>query len=253
MKMTISDSVPAHRPFRLTEWQLPAPLVIAVLAPHPDDFDAIGVTLKRLHEQGHAIHVAVLTTGANGIEDGWKNLYDASAKAMVREAEQQASCDFFGLPSSHLDFLRLWTRSGADSTAESEMQDRESLRAYLRVTNPDLVFLPHGNDSNATHRRTYQAFCEIAAEDKLSVLACLNQDAKTTSMRADMYTCFGEAEAAWKAQLLRFHRSQQERNLASRGHGFDERVLQVNRNAAEKAGVDAPYAEVFELQVFGSA
>jgi hypothetical protein len=35
-----------------------------VPAPHPDDFDAIGCTLRYLHRQGHVIHVAVLTAGA---------------------------------------------------------------------------------------------------------------------------------------------------------------------------------------------
>ncbi len=251
MKMNFSDLLPKHRPFLFSELQLPVPLVVAVLAPHPDDFDAIGVTLHKLHQQGHVIHLAVLTTGANGIEDGWKGLHDASAKVLVREAEQQASCEFFGLPAKHLSFLRLWQRSGADVSPDSDARDKETLRGYLHATRPDLVFLPHGNDSNPTHRRTYETFCEIAVRDGMTVLACLNQDAKTGDMRADMYTCFGEEEAAWKAQLLRFHRSQQERNLAARGYGFDERVLKVNRDAAMKAGGNQPYAEVFELQQFG--
>jgi hypothetical protein len=70
-------------------------------------------------------------------------------------------------------------------------------------------------------------------------------------MRPDLYAYFGEEEAAWKAQLLRFHRSQQERNLKTRGQGFDQRVLDVNRRAAADAGGLMPYAEVFELQAFG--
>lgn len=70
-------------------------------------------------------------------------------------------------------------------------------------------------------------------------------------MRPDLYTYFGEEEAAWKAQLLRFHRSQQERNLKTRGQGFDQRVLEVNRQAVAEAGGPLPYAEVFELQAFG--
>ncbi len=251
MKKNFSDMLPPYRPFLLAELQLPVPQTIAVLAPHPDDFDAVGVTLHRLHQQGHLIHLAVLTTGANGIDDGWSGLYDASAKAVVREAEQQASCEFFGLPANRVSFLRLWQKTAEAGQAERDESDKQALRAYLRITRPDMVFLPHGNDSNRTHRRTYQAFCEIAGQDGMKVLACLNQDAKTEGMRADMYTYFGEQEAAWKARLLRFHRSQHERNLASRGHGFDERVLQVNRDAATKAGGALPYAEVFELQQFG--
>lgn len=237
-------SLPSHRPFLLSELDLPVPLKIAVLAPHPDDFDAIGVTLRRLHEQGHEIHLAVLTAGANGIEDGWNGLQNAQEKAEVREAEQRASCEFFGLPSGRISFLRLWEK------AEDE-QDLARLREYLLRIAPDLVFLPHGNDSNKTHRRTYESFCAIAESEKLHTLACLNLDAKTVDMRTDMLSYFDEEEAEWKRRLLRFHRSQQERNLQSRGYGFDERVLKVNRDAAAKAGAGQPYAEVFELQLFG--
>jgi len=31
---------------------------VLVLAPHPDDFDAIGVTLRFLHKRGNSIFVA---------------------------------------------------------------------------------------------------------------------------------------------------------------------------------------------------
>ena len=80
--------------------------------------------------------------------------------------------------------------------------------------------------------------------------ACLNQDAKTQAMRSDLCTPFDAETASWKAQLLRHHRSQQQRNLRTRGSGFDERVLQLNRNAAADLGLAAPYAEVFELMRF---
>ena len=51
--------------------------------------------------------------------------------------------------------------------------------------------------------------------------------------------------------MLRHHRSQQERNLRTRGHGFDARVLEVNREAARELGAALPYAEVFELKPLG--
>ena len=44
-------------------------------------------------------------------------------------------------------------------------------------------------------------------------------------MRYDFYTAFGPEEAEWKATLLRFHSSQHQRNLNTRGKGFDERIL----------------------------
>lgn len=243
-----SDLLPATSPLLLPKLALLAKSSIVMLAPHPDDFDAIAITMRRLHSQGHEIYLAVLTSGANGVEDGWQGAYGTAEKAALREAEQRASCGFFGLPMERLVFMRLW--EGGDEQRNEEA-GKQALRTYLHARCPDLVFLPHGNDSNRTHRRTYETFHAIATEDGLRVHACLNQDAKTASMRPDLYMYFGAEDAAWKARMLRFHLSQQERNLKSRGQGFDERVLSVNRQAAAKAGGLMPYAEVFELQAFG--
>nr|WP_217346595.1 hypothetical protein [Noviherbaspirillum sp. L7-7A]MBV0881060.1 hypothetical protein [Noviherbaspirillum sp. L7-7A] len=118
------------------------------------------------------------------------------------------------------------------------------MRAYLHARRPGFVFLPHGDDTNRTHRRTYETFHAIAIEDGLRVDTYLNLDAKTVSIRADLYMYVGEEDAAWKAQLLRFHRSQQERNLKTRGQGFDQRVLAVNRQAAVDAGGLMPCGSV---------
>ena len=233
------------RPLSLRAIAFPRPLTILVPAPHPDDFDAIGLSLRHLHQQGHALHLAVLTGGASGVEDGFQGANDDNAKAALREAEQRASCAFFGLPAAQLHFLRLW-----DSEAEAAA-DHARLQEWMAARRADIVFMPHGNDSNRTHRRTYDAVCRLALTLGLDAWACLNQDAKTLDMRMDLVFEFGEEDAAWKAQLLRFHRSQQERNLRSRGAGFDQRVLQVNRRAAQALGVAWPYAEVFELMSLG--
>ena len=230
------------RPLLLTQLALPASLTIMVLAPHPDDFDAIGVSMRFLHGRGHAIHLAVLTSGASGVEDGFDGAHTNADKAAIREIEQHASCRFFGLPPERISFLRLWENN--DDAANCER-----LRAYLSSQRPDLVFLPHGNDTNHTHRRTYESFRSIAEQDRMRLWACLNRDAKTLSMRSDLYMGFGEEEAAWKARLLRFHRSQHERNLRTRNQGFDERVLRLNREIATVGG-SLPYAEAFELQRF---
>lgn len=234
-----------ERPRSLRDLACPRPLDILVLAPHPDDFDAIGLTLRHLHGQGHALHVAVLTTGASGVEDGFEGATGDPEKAALREAEQRASCAFFGLPPQRLDFLRLW------GTASDAARDLARLEDWMTARPADLVFMPHGNDSNATHRRTCEAVRAVAAERGLHAWACLNQDAKTLGMRVDLFFDFDAADAAWKGQLLRCHRSQQERNLRRRGAGFDARVLQVNRQAAAALGTSLPYAEVFELVRLG--
>jgi LmbE family N-acetylglucosaminyl deacetylase len=243
--VSLRATLAGARPQSLRGLVFPAPLTILVLAPHPDDFDAIGLSLRHLHAQGHALHVAVLTSGASGVEDGFEGASGDRAKAALREAEQRESCAFFGLPPQRLQFLRLW-----EAQAQAA-DDLARLQAWIAARPADLVFMPHGNDSNRTHRRTYEAVCALAATLQLEAWACLNQDAKTLEMRVDLFFEFGEADAQWKAQLLRFHRSQQERNLRTRGNGFDARVLAVNRQAAQALDTAQPYAEVFELMRLG--
>lgn len=230
---------PGDGPRPLRALASPRPLAVLVMAPHPDDFDAIALTLRHLHDQGHALHLAVLTTGASGVDDGFAGAQDDEAKARLREAEQRESCALLGLPPQHVHFLRLWS-SGNDAA------DDARLAQWLAERPADLLFLPHGNDSNRTHRRTFEAVRGIAQQQELQAWALLNQDAKTLQMRVDWFLDFGEDEAAWKARLLRCHRSQQERNLRTRGIGFDARVLQVNRQAAQALRTPLPYAEAFE-------
>jgi len=232
---------PADRPLSLRDVVFPRALGVLVLAPHPDDFDAIALSLRHLHTQGHTLHLAVLTSGASGVEDGFDGANGDGEKAALREAEQRASCAFFGLPPERLQFLRLW------ESDQGEAGDLERLQAWMAARPADLLFMPHGNDSNRTHRRTYEAVRELGARLGLDAWACLNQDAKTLEMRIDLVFEYGEGDASWKAQLLRLHRSQHERNLRSRGIGFDQRVLEVNRRAAQALGSPLPYAEAFEL------
>ena len=60
----------------------------------------------------------------------------------------------------------------------------------------------------------------------------------------DLVTPYEAPTAAWKAALLRCHRSQHARNLRSRGIGFDERILAPDRAAAAPFGFHA--VESFE-------
>lgn len=240
--------LPAQTPFDLSTLALPADLRIAVLAPHPDDFDAIAVTLRHLHASGASIHLAVLTSGASGVEDGFAGAFSAADKTTLREAEQRASCARFGLPPDNLCFLRL--PGDAKGNPQVNEDNLATIRDWLLPINAHLVFMPHGNDSNVTHQRTYTLFRQIALEAGLRLWAMLNQDAKTIAMRHDAYLPFTAAEAEWKAELLRLHASQQQRNLNTRGHGFDQRVLAINQRNAADLGIAACYAEVFEIDVY---
>lgn len=245
-RLSLDCLADTKRPLNLNTLSLPSPLSIVVLAPHPDDFDAIGVTLRFFHERGDAIHLAVLTTGASGVEDGFSGAVTDAQKASLREQEQIASCRFFGLPPERLTFLRLPPDEKGHPRLDAE--NHACIRTYLAARQPDLAFMPHGNDSNVTHQRTYALFRAAAVELKMPVWAMLNRDAKTIAMRTDLYMPFDDGMASWKAEMLRLHRSQHQRNLNTRGQGFDERVLAVCR----QSGVDynAGYAEVFELERF---
>jgi hypothetical protein len=48
------DALPEQRRLLLPNLELPARSIVVVLAPHPDDFDAIAISMRHLHQQGHA-------------------------------------------------------------------------------------------------------------------------------------------------------------------------------------------------------
>ena len=168
------------------------------------------------------------------------------AKARLREQEQRDSCRFFGLPETRLAFLRLEEDSAGHPVLDQKNIER--VREYLLSAQPELVFLPHWNDSNPGHRRVYAMFRRAVSEATFPLIAFLNRDPKTLQMRCDAYHEYGPEIADWKGELLRFHRSQHQRNLNQRGYGFDERILAMARKNAQECSLRAHYAEVFELE-----
>ncbi len=242
LRERIADGGP---PLAVHSITFPKDLAIVVLAPHPDDFDAIAVTLRAFRDNGNAIHLGVLSSSASGVEDSFCSPSTPEVKAETREEEQRASCRLFGLPPENLVFLRL--EEDTEGQPVVNQANAAQLRQYLTAQKPDLVFLPHGNDTNAGHRRTYAMLCHTVSAAGTSVTAFLNRDPKTIEMRHDLYTPFEEEEARWKARLLQCHQSQHQRNLNTRGHGIDERILRVNRQTARDLSRAERFAEVFEL------
>jgi LmbE family N-acetylglucosaminyl deacetylase len=232
------------RPALLSSSSIPQDLRLLVLAPHPDDFDEIGVTLRIFKSNGNPIFVSVVTSGASGVEDRFCTPPTAEKKAAIREKEQQRSCHFFGLQDTHLDFLRLL--EDHDGHVLECPENYEQIRRCVYSIRPDLVLLPHGNDTNACHRHTCSLFMRAASQANFSLTAFFNKDPKTISMRYDFYTPFGLEDAEWKSALLRFHTSQQQRNLNTRGTGFDARILELNRQIARECPGEQEFAEVFE-------
>lgn len=237
-------------PLPLSDLRLPAGCPVAVIAPHPDDFDAIGVTLRRLREAGHPLAVTVLTS-ASGVEDVYCGPRSPTPelKAEIRRAEQRRSCGFFGLPPECLEFPEC-EQDGDWQVLESP-RNAALLREFLQRTAAEIVFLPHGNDTNRGHQCCWALFRAVAAGLGRPLAGCYIRDPKTLACRLDLYAGFGQEEAEWKAELLRFHHSQQQRNLRTRGTGLDVRILETNRTLARQLGIGEEYAEAFEVELFG--
>ncbi|MDD5706922.1 MAG: PIG-L family deacetylase [Kiritimatiellae bacterium] len=242
----LSTLVPTDRHQAISDLSLSDGLRILVLAPHPDDFDAICVTLKFLSDKGHCVHVAVSRTGS-GIEDAYCPGLTQSQKADLREEEQRRSSDFFGLPKDCLKFLAL--ANDAEDQPLDNSENRAAILALLQKETPDIVFLPHANDTNSGHRAIYSLLTQAARSSGRSLVALLNRDPKTIAMRTDLYMPFDQGKAEWKAQMLRFHDSQHQRNLRTRGHGFDDRILDLNRTIARDLSLKCEYAEAFEVEL----
>ena len=238
---------PGPRPVRLDAFDWPRAWRVAVLAPHPDDFDAAGILLRRIHGAGLDIRLLVASSSANGVEDGFCDPPTREAKDSLREDEQRSSCRFFGLPEDRLAFLRLEVDEPGGYIRDDE-PNRRAFAARIAALAPDAVLLPHGSDTNPDHRLVHGWWKRLKADLGLAAAALLIRDPKTIDARDDAFMPFGEAEAAWKAELLRFHLSQHRRNLNTRGHGFDERILRVNRESAKRLGLAEPYAESFEIE-----
>lgn len=234
------------KPLILDDVKVPENIKIMVLAPHPDDFDAIAVTLKKFFKCGCSMTLAVVSGSASGVEDSFMQNFTGKTKAEIREYEQIESCRFFGLKEDNIFFLRLAEDEKGDPI--KDVAAITSIQKLIEQKTPQIVFLPHGNDSNQGHVRTYEMCRETIKNIGQPAILFLNRDPKTIEMSNDLYIVFDEKEATWKAELLCHHHSQHQRNLNIRGHGFDERVLAINRNIAKEIPGNHPYAEVFEIE-----
>lgn len=241
----------------IENYPIPANGAIHVMAPHPDDFDAIAVMLFFLASCNRSVYLSVLTGGENGVTDGFDGAATDAEKRLLRQREQLASCQFFGLDPTHIHFPVLQKTAAGFFSVTAVNQ--KLVMEELRWSDAGVIVLPHGNDTNRTHQ-----FCAELLQQTCEALnwkgeIWFNRDEKTIAMRDDLFIAFDQAKAEWKAELLRLHCSQQYRNQLTRGHGFDERVLQMNAKTAELLGLlrvprvastDRIYAESFEVQRF---
>ena len=234
------NTVTSNSPLPLRALTISKEHRLLVLAPHPDDFDVIGVTMLFFRKNGNPLYVAVATSGERGVEE----------KIKIREQEQRDSCHFFGLPEACLTFLRL--EKDNTGTLLNNEANIDRVRRCFFSQSPAMVFLPHWHDTNLTHQRIYSMLHQVVLEVSYPLAIFLNRDPKTIKMRCDFYLDYDETSAAWKGKLLRFHQSQHQRNLNHRGHGMDERILKVDRHSAKVCSLNAQYAEIFEMELFGA-
>lgn len=235
------------RPRAISDLTLSSRWRVLLLGPHPDDFDAVAVTLKYLTEKGGSLDVAVARTGG-GVEEAYRPGASLADNADLRQREQENSARFFGLAENRLTFFDL-ARNPKDQPVDTP-ENQAVIEAILAEIAPDIVFLPHGNDTNTGHQVMYSLLRKAAERTGRPFAALLNRDPKTIDMRIDLYMPFGAEQADWKAEMLRCHDSQHRRNLRTRGHGFDERILDVNRTIARELNLPAGYAEAFEVEFF---
>jgi len=92
------DTIISNSPLSLQTLAISKEHRLLVLASHPDDFDAIGVTMLFFRKNGNPLYVAVATSGERGVEDTFCSPPSLEEKIKIREQEQRASFQFFGLP-----------------------------------------------------------------------------------------------------------------------------------------------------------
>jgi len=243
--------------------RLPAEGKVLVIGPHPDDPECVAITCRLLMHSGCEIWYTIISMSPSGVEDRYakKRGNDNSVsldkkKIEIRRMEQTSAAEMFGLTQGRLTFL------GIEETKElNSPENFTRMKDHLESVAPDIVIMPMGNDSNQTHAWVYEVFRKCAKEITLKkekpVIALYNEDPKTIKMRRDLFVLFGEESGDWKRTLLRVHASQQQRNIRSRGIGFDERILGMNhlsyRRLQERlstADDSAKYAEVFQIELF---
>jgi LmbE family N-acetylglucosaminyl deacetylase len=224
-----------------------------VLCPHPDDFDVAGVTLRQIQRRDIAIHVAVAPTYSGILDSFFKTPVSNEEKIAIREQEQRNSLLFFSLEPTQFEFFP----HDCDLDKNGELTDSANntslVEACILKQAPDAIFIPHPNDANPAHSAMYKMVRASLTQHALSVSLFKQMDPKTKGMRIDSFTPVSADDVAWKTQLLSHHKTQDHRNIVTRGITLAERVLQSNTATAETHHLPCIMAEAFEIENFSNA
>ena len=133
--MNLDFLLEGARPVDLRNVRWPGKLTLLVTAPHPDDFDAIGVTLRYLADQGHELHVLVAETGS-GIDKVYGAGMTQAERTRLRVMEQTGSFRYFGLSEGSYRFLAL--DNAEDDQVADTAGNRQILEKIVRDIRPDI-------------------------------------------------------------------------------------------------------------------
>ena len=161
----------------------PAKKRVLVFSPHPDDdVISMGGTIKRLHDQGHDVHIAYQTSGNIGVSyeevikfieiaknsfsdkliiiDSFEGKIQNNSKAVlklkasIRRSECMAAARYLKIPQENLHFMNLpFYESGKIKKNEPTQKDIDLTLDLIKAIKPHQIFAagdladPHG-----THR-----------------------------------------------------------------------------------------------------
>jgi LmbE family N-acetylglucosaminyl deacetylase len=207
------------------------PEKVLVIAPHPDD-EAIGCGgMICLHRgRGDPVRVAFLTSGERGLPG-----LPEEAVRSLREAEAEAAGAVLGV--ERIDFLRL-PDMGLD---ENVGVAAERLRRVLEMGPPDLIYLPHPEESHPDHAAalpiTRAAVVGLAAPPELRAYEVWNP------MTRHGWVEDVSAVMARKLRAIRCYRSQLDQmryDRAARGLALYRGAMAAGSRYAEAFAYVAP-------------
>ena len=135
----------------------PSRTLLAVFA-HPDDDATVGPLLAHYAKQGVRVHLAIVTSGQQGVTEHAK-IPAGSELAAVREAEARAACKAYGIEEPDL----LGEQDGTLSTMKRHDAIVARLRAIIARTKPSVIitFGPDGVTGHPDHRAVGNMVSEI--------------------------------------------------------------------------------------------
>ncbi len=208
---------------------------VLVVAPHPDD-ESIGCggSICNHVAAGDPVTGVFLSSGERGLAG-----LPAEEAACVREAEAKAAGSVLGLSST--DFLRLPDLLVQDSIDEAAAR----LAPVLHAHQPQLVYLPHPNESHPDHQAALPAVIGALKEVNMTSVMLLTYEVWTPLSQYDFVTDITPMMGR-KLAAIRCYASQiQQFRYDDAAHG-----LNAFRGAL---GGACQYAEAFLYDWSGSA